>query len=204
MLLNILLKQRNEADIMPGLISALILLGGGAIVFLVIKTLKYYELLSLQEKIAWCTSNKKHKRYFELLDHLHNLTFYSRDHSLWDREFPQSKKMMPIETKYWISTDEEREIAKQILEEYKVSLLQKYIDNQLPSLPKFSNGEYFIFTLEEFLEEKTTTADDVAVVRAKLLLVTYVYQHTFSKNSHNTESGFYRNITRAQNIIDKK
>lgn len=190
---------------MPGLISALILLGGGTIVFLAIKTFKYYELMSLHDKISWCTSNKELKRHFELLDRLHNLTFYSRDHSLWDCEFPQSKKMIPIETKYWISSDEEREIAKQILEEYKVSLLQKYVDNQLPSLLKFSNGEFFIFTLIEFLETKNFNAgDSVDVVRAKLLLVAYVYQHTFSKEPDNTTTLYYHSIIWAKNIIDKK
>jgi hypothetical protein len=91
-----------------------------------------------------------------LIDWIHNIPFYSYKKKPADCFFPNADKLFPIHENYRIYGDEERNIAKGILEQYQQDLIQRYFSGKLSaaySPPKLTNAEYFLFTLSEFLQK---------------------------------------------------
>lgn len=112
---------------------------------------------TLYKHISWCTTDDSsvHRCNLSLLNWLCKILHYSKKKSP-DLFFPNADKLFLIEEKYWLSGDEELNIAKEILHAYQKELSQKYFSGHLIAsrfICRLSDAEYFLLTLEEFLKK---------------------------------------------------
>ena len=112
---------------------------------------------TLHRHISWCVTDDSniHRCNISLLGWLCNVPHYSKK-KVPDCFFPNADKLFDIPEEYWLQSDEERNIAKEILRAYQKELCQKYFAGRMipsRSMCKLSDEEYFLFTLKEFLEK---------------------------------------------------
>lgn len=140
------------------LLYSLLVAAASALAFLIYKLYEYYKGRALFNKVAWCVTKDSHtyRCNLHLTDWIHNIRFYSTKKKPPDCFFPNADKLFPISEKYCIHVDEEWSIAKEILEQYQLDLIQKYFSGTLytdRSITKLTGAEYFLFTLQEFLRK---------------------------------------------------
>ena len=144
------------------------------VVFLSYKLYEHYIKRNLFNKVAWCVTNDSHiyRCNMNLIDWINNIPFYSLKKKTADCFFPNADKLFPIDEKYRIQGDEERNIAKEILKEYQRDLIQKYFLGELGTnrfIRKLTKAEYFLYTLQEFLQkhECETTFNGIKMYETK-------------------------------------
>lgn len=186
-----------------------------ALIFFIQKYVEYRRTLEFHQRIAWCTSNNHHIRSnLSLLDWIQHVEVYSRNKSKWSREFPRTQSMIPVDIKYSINSDKEREIAKKIIQEYQTQLLANYINGKLVfffNSSKVTNGEFFLISLKEFLENprhkniphkiygETT---DYGIVYHKMLYLTQAYYCAMQKDPQNKDSLAYLSLEATKESLD--
>lgn len=137
---------------MEGFIFTLIVVLIFTVGYLISQVKKYSQWKSLQQKISWCATKDSHLyRDFSLLTYLECLS----KNADCNYQFPFVKKMRPINNRYILDSDEEREIAKQILDIYREDLCERFLANRLSIniAPNLKDAEYFVLSLKCFLEE---------------------------------------------------
>ena len=125
--------------------------------FLVYKTHQYSLAKTLKSRVSWCVTDNSniYRCNMSLLEWLCNVPHYAKRKER-NYFFPNADKSFPIDEKYWLSGEEELNIAKEILYAYQKELSQEYFSGQLSVsrfVCKLSNAEYFLVTLKEFLEK---------------------------------------------------
>lgn len=109
--------------------------------------------------VAWCLVERDDgegilgSRYSSLQEHLQNLQVYSeiKKNSIY---FPRANIMFTIDRKYWIKNNSDWNNTEIIFNEYKKYLIDRYFTGCLYAnkwISRLSDGEYFIFTLHNFL-----------------------------------------------------
>lgn len=125
---------------------------------------------TLRCRVSWCVTDDSHiyRCNMSLLDWLCQIQQYGTLRFDIDYSFPKIKYLSPIDKKYWICEDNERDIARKILKVYQKELSQKYFSNQLTNvryLRNLTDEEYFLVTLAGFLRkyecEKTFNGEEM-------------------------------------------
>lgn len=126
---------------MPAVIAIIVLI----LVFVVPKLIQNGRDQSLKEQVAWTTTTSNSwdsPRALELWQYIHNIQNRYR-----------------VEDKYKISTKEEWDIAKSLIEKCRSELASDFLQNRVQST-KYTSAltpeEYFIFSLSYFLSENQT------------------------------------------------
>ena len=209
------------------------------VVFLSHKLYEHYKERDLFNKVAWCVTedSNMYRCNLRLIDWLRSVPFYSTKKKPPDCFLPNSDKLFPIHEKYFIQGDEEYNIAKEILKQYQRDLIQKYLSGKLstdPSIRKLTEAEYFLFTLQEFLEkhecettfngnemykikdykshgnwggplfDATYELTDYAVVYHKIYYITEMYCLTLRENSLDTNSLSFIKTEETKKVIDTR
>lgn len=129
-----------------------------ALSFFAYKVYQYSIEKTLRGRVSWCVTDDSHiyRCNMGLLDCLCLIQQYGAMRFDIDYSFPKIKWLSPIDKKYWICEDNERDIAQKILQAYQKELSQKYFSNQLTDaryLRNLTDEEYFLVTLAGFLRK---------------------------------------------------
>lgn len=131
------------------------------IIYLIYRTYKFSQWECLHKKICWCTSedSRVFRSNMDLIHYINNLTISSRakNKSIEDSYYFHSvSRIRYIDQKYQIVSDEEKDIAREILKFYQAELSQSYLTGKiLPSkhISKLTDAEYFVLSLLSFLDK---------------------------------------------------
>jgi hypothetical protein len=140
---------------MSEFVFPLIMLVITLIVIIVILSVKLYLRNELFKRVQWvCSKNDNARDYYPLIYWIMKIQGYSTKRYPADRIFPHADRLNPIDIKYNLDYDEERELAEQIISEYKKKIGEEFLSgNLLPArnLCKLSDAEYFVYTFHNFL-----------------------------------------------------
>ena len=126
---------------MPAIIGILLLIA----IFVIPKLVQNSRDQSLKEQVAWTTTTSRawdSPRALELWQYIHNIQNHYH-----------------VDTKYRISSNQEWELAKAIIEKCRSDLANDFSQNRVQSTKYTSSltpEEYFVFSLSYFLSENKT------------------------------------------------
>ena len=175
-------------------------------VFLGYKTYQYFALKEAYEYIKLCVSHEQ--RGLSKRDWIWNIQFDSESKKS-TYYFPNANKMMQIERKYWLTT-QELKIVDEILLDYEKDMCDKYFKDYFTRYNfrcKQTKEEFFLMSLGEFLrnnERKYSSYEcEEATVYYKMYLISHTYRLALRKDPYQKHTVCYNEWTYIKETLEK-